>query len=100
MTIRLVEPADEGTSTIGRFGPQLVVDRPDHDRFDLWQRLEEQGIERAHGGSEHEHRAEIERIDAGRCGAHLTGGAADHFPGRNPVRRARRVEDVRALRAG
>jgi len=70
------------------------------DGLDLGQRFDKQRIERAHGGGEHQHRAEIERIDATRRGADLTRAAPDCFPGCNALEAARRVKTIGAFRAG
>ncbi len=71
----------------------------DDDRLDLGKSFHEQRVQRAHGIGEHQYGPEIERVDAPHDGAHLSGRALEHRPGRDPVRGIRRVLGVRTGRA-
>ena len=73
----------------GRVG-RLPIGR-DHDRLDLGQRVDQEGRERPHGVGERQDGREVEGVDASHHGPDLTGGAADHRPGEQPVGRSRRV---------
>ncbi|MBZ0138246.1 MAG: hypothetical protein K8H87_00535 [Pseudorhodoplanes sp.] len=56
--------------------------------------LDQQRVERAHGVGQHQHRAEIECVDAAHDGTHLSGRALEHAPGGDAVRCLGSVLDV------
>lgn len=95
----LLRPLTEETSTIGRFGLQFVVDRPDRDRLDLGQDFRG------------DHRVDAQRLGERKPGAEvpaehragnrtqLSAHAQRQVPDLDAFKRLRPVQDRGAVRA-